>query len=186
MERLPAAGERVERQLLWQEGAIVPTPLRLYSKRVPESWIDYHGHLSEAFYLMVFSDAIDPLFDYIGTGAEYRARGASFFSVAWRLDFVDQVRLGDEITVSTRLLDADAKRMHLALAMERDARVVARAEQLMVHVDLAAGRAVPMPDRVARCLAAVKAAHDPLPRTGTEGSGLSISRTPGKADRVRL
>ena len=60
-----------------------------------------------------------------------------------------------------RVLDADRKRVHLFHEMhhQRTGALLATAEQLLLHVDTVAGRVVPLPDRLADRLAAIRAAH---------------------------
>ena len=41
-------------------------PLRLHSVRVPAEWVDYNGHVSEARYHQVVSDATDAFVRYLG------------------------------------------------------------------------------------------------------------------------
>jgi carnitine 3-dehydrogenase len=160
----------------WTPGAEVPAPLELFAFDVPETWIDYHDHMSEAFYLAGFSEAGDPLFDYFGVDAAYRAAGASFYSLSWRLDFRAEGQAGDRMGVATRVLGHDAKRVHLAHEMLRGSETVARGEQILIHVDTTAGRSSPIPPAIAACLSAVAEAHAGLPAWGTEGAGLRLKR----------
>ena len=162
----------------WHRGADVPAPLRLYSVRVPATWIDYHGHMSEAYYLLAMSEAIDPFFTYIGCDADYRAAGASLYSVSWRLDFHAEVREGDKLKVDTVLLNQDRKRLHVLHLLRRadGTGPAATGEQVLVHVDIAAVRATEMPDNLAAAAAAVSAAHSGLSRPATVGRGLALIR----------
>ena len=162
----------------WLQGSDVPAPLRLYSVDVPAAWIDYHGHMSEAYYLLAMSEAINPFFDYIGCDSAYRARGASLYSVSWRLDFRTEVREGDRLAADTVLLDRDRKRLHLLHLLRRVecAEPAATGEQVLVHVDTAAGRATEMPGRLADAAAAIAAAHSGLSLPATVGRGLTLNR----------
>ena len=42
------------------------TPLTIYRDVVRPEWVDYNGHLRDAFYLLIFSFATDALLDRIG------------------------------------------------------------------------------------------------------------------------
>ncbi|MXY33611.1 MAG: 4-hydroxybenzoyl-CoA thioesterase [Boseongicola sp. SB0664_bin_43] len=162
----------------WHLGADVPVPLRLYSARVPATWIDYHGHMSETYYLLAMSEAIDPFFTYIGCDAAYRAAGASLYSVSWRLDFHAEVHEGDRLEVDTVLLNRDRKRLHVLHLLRRAEGTgpAATGEQVLVHVDIAAGRATDMPDNLATAASAVSAAHSGLSCPATVGQGLTLTR----------
>ena len=41
---------------------------------IEPDWIDYNGHLRDAYYVVVLSDATDALMDHLGLDAAYRAR----------------------------------------------------------------------------------------------------------------
>lgn len=162
----------------WHRGSDVPAPLRLYSIKVPEAWIDYHGHMSEAYYLLTLSEAIEPFFNYIGCDFNYRITGASLYSVSWRLDFRAEVRKGDTLGVDTVLLDRDRKRLHLLHLLRRTEGVlpVATGEQVLVHVDTAAGRATEMPDNLVAATTAIAAAHSGISPPAEVGKGLTLNR----------
>ena len=166
------------RILPWRQGSDVPAPLRLFSVKVPAAWIDYHGHMSEAYYLFTMSEAINPFFEYIGCDFTYRDRGASLYSVSWRLDFRSEVREGDRISVDTVLLNRDRKRLHLLHLLRRVECAVpaATGEQILVHVDTAAGRATEMRGHPAAAVSAVAAAHSGISLPATVGRGLTLNR----------
>jgi len=54
-------------------------PLRLYRTTVSPDWIDYNGHMSEAYYALVFGSATDAFYDLIGMDDAFRR--ATFTSV---------------------------------------------------------------------------------------------------------
>ena len=39
---------------------------------VQDDWIDYNGHLSEAYYVLVLGHATDHVMEAIGLGPDYR------------------------------------------------------------------------------------------------------------------
>ncbi len=162
----------------WRPGLDVPAPLRLYGVEVPASWIDFHGHMSEAYYLLTMSEASEPFFDYIGCDPAYRSAGSSLYSVSWRLDFHSEVHKGDRLDVDTILLERDSKRMHVLNQVWRPdcAEAVATGEQIFLHVDTTAGRATDMPDKLAAAASAIEAAHSMLSRPTTVGRGLALKR----------
>ena len=53
-------------------------PLVLHRATVLPEWVDYNGHMNEAFYVLVFGHATDAFYDYIGLDdATRRATGRS-------------------------------------------------------------------------------------------------------------
>lgn len=53
-----------------------------YHDTVRDEWIDYNGHLSEAFYVLVFGDATTNLMEHVGIDERYRTENdASLYTV---------------------------------------------------------------------------------------------------------
>jgi acyl-CoA thioester hydrolase len=147
-------------------------PLRLHRARVPPAWIDYNGHMNEAYYVLIYSHATDILFDLIGLDAQTRERTSrSVFSAEAHIAYLSEVRAGEEIDVFCQFLDHDEKRLHLFNSLRRaaDGSDVATAELLMLHVDTAARRVVPFAPEVMGRLYAIQTAHAHLPRPPQAG-----------------
>lgn len=127
-----------------------------YTTPVREEWIDYNGHLSEAFYVLVFGFATDQVMDELGIDAAYReASGCSLYTVESHVRYLDEVSLGSTLVVRPRLVSAGSKKLHLAYEMLVDDRVVATEEILALHVDQNADRAVGFPPAIAARIAEV-------------------------------
>ncbi len=145
----------------WRSDAAVPTPLALYSCVVEPEWVDYNGHMTESAYLLAAGWASDALFRYIGIDEDYRAGGASFYTVETHLRFLGEAGVDQPVDFATTVLGVDAKRLHFVHDMTdgESGRRLATVEQMLVHVDTAAGRAAPIGPDVAAALAAVAEAH---------------------------
>jgi carnitine 3-dehydrogenase len=152
----------------------VDAPLRLYATTVPRDWIDYNGHVNDSRYLLAFGEATDALLRAIGVDPGYVAAGGSYYTVETHLAHVGAAVAGDRLTVSTRVLGADEKRLQLFHVLERasDAAVLATAEQLLLHVDMATQRAAHAPGQIRQRLERIRDAHSVLDRP--EGAGRSI------------
>jgi acyl-CoA thioesterase FadM len=128
----------------------LPLPLPLFRQTVRDDWIDYNGHLSEAYYVLVFGFATDALMDAAGLDAGYRERtGCSLYTVEAHVRYLDEVARGSELTVRTTVLGVDAKKarfLHEMFVGEPSGEPVATEELFTLHVDQAAGRAAPLPD----------------------------------------
>src|SRR5271166_6219845 len=79
---------------------------------LPE-WIDANGHMNLAYYVVLFDQATDLLFDALGVGPAYRdATGNSTFTAETHTLYEREVRVGERVRVVPYLLGADAKRLH--------------------------------------------------------------------------
>ena len=86
----------------------IEAPLRLYETSVRSEWVDYNGHMSEAFYTLVFGYATDALLDFIGMDGPYRRRTAtSVYTLETHITYLREVGEGEPLIVTTRLLDSD-------------------------------------------------------------------------------
>ena len=112
-----------------------------YRCAIDPHWIDYNGHLRDAYYTLVFSQAVDALMDEVGLDEAYRARsGCTLFTLETHLHYLREIKASDEISVRARALGVDAKRLHLALALHcpRLAEPAAVGEFMLLHVQQAA------------------------------------------------
>lgn len=121
----------------------------VWREPVQPGWIDYNGHLSEAYYVLVFGHATDAVMEAVGLGEAYRAAtSASLFTVEAHVRYLDQVGSGAELEVRSTVIGAAAKKLHLWHELWVDGRLRATEEILGLHVDVAGGRAVAFPDGV--------------------------------------
>jgi acyl-CoA thioester hydrolase len=117
--------------------------LPAYHDVVRAEWVDYNGHLRDAFYMLIFSFATDALIDQIGLDDSVRrARGRSIYTLEAHINYLHEIKEGAQVRVEMRVLAHDAKRMHLYLEMFAgdgdDA--VAAGEQMLLHVDTSGPR----------------------------------------------
>lgn len=141
---------------------------------VDPAWIDYNGHMTEWAYLKVFGDTTDVLLARIGAGAAYVAGGHSFYTVESHLRHLGQAREGEHLRVTTQVLGADVKRLHIFHEMHADSGVIATAEHMLVHVNAAAERSAPMLDDVAAAVRALAAEHAAIARPEAAGRRIAL------------
>lgn len=133
--------------------------LPAYRTPVRREWIDYNGHLSEAYYVLVFGFATDEVMEQIGLGAAERAQaGSSLYTVEAHVRYLQEVPRGAELVVTTAIAGAAAKKLHLAHEMRVDGELVATEEILALHVAGDPARSAPFPEPVAARIADVAAA----------------------------
>lgn len=150
-------------ELALDAGKPAPAPLRLHSATVLAEWVDYNGHLSEWAYLLIVGDNADAFFRFIGIDEAYRAAGLSLYTAQTQLRHLREVKLGHHLALTMQVLGHDAKRLHVLHEMfAEDTGCVATAEQLLLHVDMAAGRVAPFGEQIAGRLRRIAAAHAAL------------------------
>ena len=126
---------------------MAPTEPLTWSEDVRPEWIDYNGHLSEGYYVIVFGHASDAAMVALGMTPKYLVETAtSLFSVEAHVRYLDQIPPGARLDVRTSVIGVTGKLLWLWHEMWAEGRLRATEEVLMVHVDTAAGRASPFPD----------------------------------------
>ncbi len=143
--------------------------LPVYRATIEPEWIDYNGHLRDAYYGLVASYAVDEVMDYLGIDAAYRARThCTLYTLEVHLHYLHEVKSSDDLNVTTTILDFDRKRIHAGcrFTCPRVAGAVATAEMMLLHVHQGEKpTSAPFPDDVTRkleCLAKSPAAREPF------------------------
>lgn len=137
--------------------------------QVLPSWIDYNGHMTESRYLLAGSETSDTLLRLIGADMAYVAGGHSYYTAETHISHLGEAKLGDQLTGSVQVLGADDKRLHIFITIARDGDAVATLEQMLLHVDMAAGKTCPATPAVLDRLFAIRDAHAGLPRPAGTG-----------------
>src|SRR5271167_3762977 len=134
--------------------------LKIYSTTVLPEWIDYNGHLRDAYYGLVLSYACDELMDHLGIDAAYRqSTHCTLYTLEEHLHFLHEVKSSDDLGVSSSILDFDRKRIHVGCRFicSRLSEQVATAEMMLLHVHQGEKvGVVPFPDEVSAKLAALQ------------------------------
>ena len=126
-----------------------------YRTPVQKDWVDYNGHLRDAFYMLIFSYATDALMERIGLDADSRGQsGNSLFTLEAHINYLHEVKLGSEVWVQTQIIGFDRKRLHLYHTLHRadfeDA--LAASEQMLLHIDLAGPKSAPFTQKTETAL----------------------------------
>ena len=154
-------------------------PLHLLDMSVAPEWIDYNGHMNVGYYVVAFDQGTDVLIDALGMDADYRARsGCTVFVLETHVCYLSELKLGDRMSVDVQLLDFDEKRLHYFMRMHRlpDMEPAASCEIMLMHVDQALSRGVPMPSPVLERVEALAARHAALPPPKDLGRPIGIRR----------
>ena len=161
---------------IWQAGDAIEAPLALYNCRVLSEWVDYNGHMTEAAYLTAFGWATDALFRYIGDDEAYREQGFSYYTVETHINYYQEASSTDALSITTQLLGADDKRMHLFHRMYNSAtqKLLATTEQMLLHVDTKAAKACAAQPQIIETIQAIASAHAELPTPKQVGRQMAI------------
>jgi acyl-CoA thioester hydrolase len=137
------------------------TELPAYRATLKPDWIDYNGHLRDAYYVVAMSLAVDEVMDHLGLDAHYRERTrCTLYTLELHIHYLHEIKATDELSVATSVLDYDAKRIHAACDF-RCPRIdgpAASADLMLMHVHQGEKPAgAPFPAEVAARLESLKA-----------------------------
>jgi len=159
----------------------IATPLDAYRDVVRSEWIDGNGHMNVGYYLVVFDFATDAFMAWVGLDPAHRkAAHVTTFCLEAHVTYQREVRDGDPLRFTTRLLAHDAKRLHYVHEMYHAAEgyLAATNELMSLHVSAATRRAAPMAPQVLARLGRIQAAHDALPRPPHVGRRMGLDARP--------
>lgn len=142
--------------------ALATIPYASYQSAVSPSWIDFNGHMNDAAYAQVLTDANELFLDALGLSVSYREQtGGALYTVEIGLKFLAEVTADDTLSAHSILASHDTKRVrvHTTILKQGDVEV-AKGESLYLHVDTRSGRVTAFPDDRARVLDDVQRAHD--------------------------
>jgi acyl-CoA thioester hydrolase len=157
----------------------------IYQTAIQPEWIDYNGHVRDAYYGLIVSVAIDALMDRVGLDEAYRSRsGCTIYTLEMHLNYLKEVHQSDLALVAVRIVALDQKRIHAAFEITRSGKpgVAATAEVMLLHVQRLGDTvsAAPFPPQVRAALAELQAASAGLPAEGP-GSRRMELRPPPRA-----
>jgi acyl-CoA thioesterase FadM len=154
-------------------------PLDTGRRTVPAEWIDYNGHMMDAYYFLAFAEATEGLLDRVGLGAGYRAEtGCGMYTAEGHLCFHASAPLGADLCYSSQVLGCDAKRLHVFHRMTISGGPdVATNELMFLHVDIAVERVVPIPAERRDLVMMLAAEHAALPRPAAAGRRITMAGT---------
>jgi acyl-CoA thioesterase FadM len=130
----------------------LPThPITTYRGPVQAQWIDYNGHMSEAYYVLAFGYASDELYEQIGCGSVYRQQHqCSIYTTESHINYLLGVGEGVELVVTTQVLESSGKTLRFCHTMTRldNGEILAFTELFTVFVDTESERAKTFPAEI--------------------------------------
>lgn len=89
-----------------------------YTTKVKDSWVDHNGHMNDAEYNRVFSDATDAWLAYLGLDKETIAQSQyTVFTLENHVMYLKEIKVDELISVNVELYDYDTKRLHVFMTL---------------------------------------------------------------------
>jgi acyl-CoA thioester hydrolase len=156
------------------------TELPVYRATIEPDWIDYNGHLRDAYYGLVASYAVDGVMDILGLDAAYRERThCTLYTLEVHLHYLHEVKGSDDLGVISSVLDFDRKRIQIGCRFicSRVSEPVATAEMMLLHVRQEDKPSVAsFPDEVTAKLEALKVSPDAREAFGPSSRKIELKR----------
>ncbi|MGB5865162.1 MAG: carnitine 3-dehydrogenase [Sulfitobacter sp.] len=145
-------------------------------RTVPLDWTDYNGHMTESRYLQAFADATDRFMAIIGCDAAYIRSGGSYFTAETHIRHLDEVHAGATVTIRTRVVMGEGKKMHLFHEMSESDRLLATGEHFLLHVGLESRKPTPPAPHIEAALARFAKGHATLDAPDGLGRAIGAAR----------
>jgi acyl-CoA thioester hydrolase len=129
---------------------------------IPEAYLDEMGHMNVMWYTHLFSQGAWGLFQMVGLTRDYfSANHAGSFALAQHFRYLKEVRVGQHVTIRSRVLGRTEKRWHVMHFMTNDdtGELAATSESVSTHVDIRVRRSSPMPPAITDAIDRLLAEH---------------------------
>ncbi|WP_299849575.1 thioesterase family protein [uncultured Roseovarius sp.] len=145
-------------------------------QQIEPGWIDYNNHLNMGYYTVIFDRAADEAFATLGFGPTYiAAQNHTTFSAEFHVRYLRELKRGDRVRSSFRILDHDEKRFHSFQELfHEDGWLAATGEGMTLHIDLSGPRVAPMPAAIYSRIAQMKAQTADLPTPNGAGAKIGL------------
>ena len=137
----------------------------VYRATIPLEYRDHMDHMNVRWYMVLYDEAGDEMYRLYGQTPEFhRTHGTGGFDLEHHIRYLNEVRIGDVISIRPRLLSRTAKRLHYMMFMVNQTRgvVASTFECINSHADLTQRRTAPYPDFIATQIDALIAQHRQL------------------------
>lgn len=145
---------------------------------LPE-WIDINEHMNVAYYILIFDQGVDALWERFGITSDYVERlNNSTFAVESHVTWQREIAVAEPYVVTSQILAYDEKRLHQFTRMYHadHGYLSATAEWMNLHVDLDTRRVAPWPDEILSRIADFAAAQGDQPWPEEAGSTMHIQK----------
>lgn len=132
---------------------------------IPPEWEDYNGHVNIQYYMALYEQGGWPMVSEMGMDEGYfRDRRCGLFDLEHHLFYLNEIHVGDEVSVHARLVDRTTKRFHGVMFIVNDTRdkLASTLEYVTSGADLDQRRTAPFPADIAERLDRLVEAHGKL------------------------
>jgi acyl-CoA thioester hydrolase len=143
---------------------LAPLPITCEAT-IPQSYLDSMGHMNVMWYTHLFGRATGGLFKLMGMDHEYfKAHNTGSFALAQHFVYRKEVRVGEHVTLRSRLLSRSEKKFHIMHFMSKTEGHVlaATGEFLGAHIDMQSRRTSPFAPHIAENIDRLLAEHRAL------------------------
>lgn len=161
------------------EDLILAAPYDRYRDTVRKEWTDWNGHMNVGYYVVAFDQGTGNVFNNLGLPYEYTGmKLGMYFVLECHVNYENEMLEGEAFRITSQILDFDHKRVQLFHQMiaDKDGRLVATNELLLMNINYDARRSAPWPKWAMRRIEAMANAHSTLPRPRQAGSVIGLSR----------
>jgi acyl-CoA thioester hydrolase len=160
---------------------MIAAPLSVFRTRVKREWVDYNNHLNDGYYLVIMSLGTDAFQDLIGmSDAERRATRTTIYTLEAHVNYLREIKEGEEVEVRTQLIGFDQKRFQLFHTLHTARlgdEVAATSEFMLVNIDnVGEPKSAPFRPEVAAKLAEIMEAHKSLPLPANSGRAIALPK----------
>lgn len=155
----------------------MPDPLVTWRGTVSPDWVDYNGHLRDAYYGLIFSFATDAWMDQIGLDEQGRAdTGNTLYTLETHQNFLLEVQVDTAVEVHTQILGADHKRVQVfhTLLRSDNAAVLATTELMLCNIDTTGPHSAAFSPSVVERLIPMVQVHRRWPRPPQAGRSIAL------------
>jgi acyl-CoA thioester hydrolase len=127
----------------------------IHQATIPESYLDDMGHMNVMWYTYLFGQSTGGLFELIGLTDQYfQSNNAGSFALEQRFRYLAEVRVGERVTLRSRMLGHTSKLLHAIHIMTKgDTDVIAATGEFIgAHVDMRVRRTSPFPPSILETL----------------------------------
>lgn len=156
-----------------------PDMINLFEGPVLAEWIDYNGHMNDAYYVVAFSQAIDAFMLHIGLNESFRKEHhVSIYTLQSMVTYIKEVAEAEPILIQAQLLESDNKKLRLFMTMLHAETYdeLANMETLLLHMDMKAHKAAPFLPQTQAQLDSLQASHNLLDAPQNAGKAIALKR----------
>ncbi|GGG94290.1 thioesterase [Staphylococcus pragensis] len=122
-----------------------------FHSKVKTEWVDHNGHMNDAEYNRVFSQATDDWLAHLGLDLEaIETLNYTVFTLENHVTFLKEMKEHEDITVNVYLYDYDSKRLHTFMEL-RDGQdeLCATYEVMLMGINTERGKPDAFPSHIA-------------------------------------